>query len=766
MAFYDLPGITLLTHSPQGIRVELNFDQNGLLELWISPRPAASRDYRDRNFSNRDDHTRLFDRIALPGLSQANFVKCDYDAFHVVAHFKQQTLHVVPLVDAPAVLVWVEQPQRVDFKTDKQDSPGKREPQLFTTNHPDRGLSFQFITALGKGGKFIHQPTLDTGRSVYASVDLLPEQTLIIGGALQVEQKTDDLVALAKLSPAKLVAANEKRIVALTSPGNFKLKNLPDLQRLLDVNRRVLAAMQDHSGAVRAALNRIYYLIWVRDGSMIEVFNAFAGNADALVKWTDFLLSNPTEIEHPAHKGKSFLMLVNKITKWEEDGIFFAIWSTFMTWTQTADPAVISPQRLKLLSEVMAWLERYCFDAKRGLFGRYFYCETPLPGSHDDGFDGAVGNATGKGHTRIDGKLVRRSFDIYVNHGAYSSYVMLAAMNKGKKATDYLAKAHAIAEKMRTFFKADGALPDYGDLLLEDGSIHRAGPYGLDLCDYVWSLTLPPFSSEPAQMNGIRQHLFDKMMGKPENYFLASWFSLLSSLDLETFSEEDLHSAINYAAVQCHRPGKFLAMPDTVVEMTDMPDGHLWHDVRPQAFSVGPWLATMTGTGLRRLPFGLAVRPNNTLEKITSYQYKGVELDVQYKGTGSQLKLTLNKQPVTASWQLPETLLYQGKNTVLVELSEPSAATPSSAANSTPLLLQSTNVLLDITDEGSQITYTAASYGLCQWCLRNLDGWTAVVLNAKGKPIQHTTKPDGEHGNVWLLAEARGSVSLVLKRSV
>ncbi len=755
MAFYDLPGITLLSHSPQGIRVELNFDLDGLLVLWISPRATTSRDYRDRNFSNRDDHTRLFDRITLPGLSQEQFVKCDYDPFHVVAHFNEQVLHVVPLVDSPAVVLWTENKQRVELKTDKQDLPGAREARTFSTFHPDRGLRFEYVAALGEGGAFIHQPILDTGRSVYASTDLVPNQLLVIGGALKEEQKCNAYLALTENTPAQILAANEARVEELIRPGLFKLRDMPELQHLLNVNRRVLASMQDFSGAIRAALNRIYYLIWVRDGAIIEAFNGYAGNARALRDWTDFLLANPTVIEDPKHSGKTFLMLVNKITKWEEDGIFYAIWSAFTTWTQTGDASVISAERLTLLGEVMDWLERYGYDEERGLFGRYFYCETPLPGSYDDGFDGAVGKTVGTSDTNIDGKLVRRSYDIYINQQAYASYAMLAAMNKGGKARQYLDKARRIGEQMRSFFKADHSLPDYGDLLLEDGSIYRAGPYGLDTTDYVWALSIPPFSSEPVQMHAIRQHLFDSMMAKPGNYFLASWFSLLASLDLESFAEDDLHHAINYAAGQCYRPGKYLAMPNSVVEMTDMPDGHLWHDVRPQAFSVGPWLATMTGTGVRRLPFGLAVRANKTLNDITDYQYKGKELDFSFTGEGRHLQLSINGKPVIASLQLPETLLEADRNAIRIEnTNEPPER---------PLLVHSTVSLNSVEISSNAVIYKAASYGLCQWSLTETEGWTFDLKDAAGETVPYRLETQGSH--VWLLAEAFGDVSLELTQA-
>jgi hypothetical protein len=107
-------------HNRKGVRVELNLDKRAL-DLWISPRAGTSVDYRDRNFSNRDDHTSIFDRISLPRLERKDFLRCDYDPFHSVLRFKGQTLHLATLFDRPVVLLWFESPSVVDLKTDKQD---------------------------------------------------------------------------------------------------------------------------------------------------------------------------------------------------------------------------------------------------------------------------------------------------------------------------------------------------------------------------------------------------------------------------------------------------------------------------------------------------------------------------------------------------------------------------------------------------------------------------------------------------------------------
>jgi hypothetical protein len=56
-----------------GIRIEYDIEAQQL-SLWIYPSPKTSLDYHDRNFSNRDDHTSIFDRITIPGLTLQDFL--------------------------------------------------------------------------------------------------------------------------------------------------------------------------------------------------------------------------------------------------------------------------------------------------------------------------------------------------------------------------------------------------------------------------------------------------------------------------------------------------------------------------------------------------------------------------------------------------------------------------------------------------------------------------------------------------------------------
>lgn len=745
MTVYDLPGKTILMHNRMGVRIELNFDREGLLELWISPRAGESVDYRDRNFSCRDDHTRLFDRITLPGLSADRFEGCDYDPFRSTVRFEGQALHVLSLYDRPGVLLWCDESQAVDFKSDKADTPVARAPDLFEVRHPDRGRTFCFAAALGEGaGSFRHQLVLAEGRSTYARAELAPGQSLAVAGELEDKPVRQRAREAAGNAPDALTAENEKRIEAALRPGTFLLKGRPGMQRLLDLNRRVLLAMQDASGAVRAAINRIYYLIWVRDGAIIECFNAHSGTPEPLALWTEFLLANPTVVEDEEPEGRTFLQLVNrKITKWEEDGVFYAIWSAFTAWTQTGEDRFVNGQNLAVLEDAMDWLERYAFDEAMGLFGRWHRGESPLPGSRGDGCDNAVGKPTAHQDCVYDGQSIRRSYDIYINLFSYASYVMLATMETGAAADQYLRKAEALAERMAPLF-GEG-LPDYGDLLTADGEILRAGPYGLDVTDYVWGLSLTPFVPEPWRMPAIRREIYRRAMEEPEGYFLAGLFSLLASLDPDWFDEADVMRTAEMAAEESYRPGEYLAMPNTVVEKIGIEDGHPYHDVRPQAFSVGPWLATMTGLGLRRLPFGLAVRANDTLEEIADYKYRNSSLHITFAGRGESAMLRLNGDDVPGTLQVPENLLRDGANEVEVRPAPPPTE---------PLLVESTVRLYAVERYESGTSYDVEAQGKNVLAFRGAEDWTVTVRDSAGGPVE-TERHEAE-GCTWVEFPGRG----------
>ncbi|HEX8546471.1 MAG TPA: hypothetical protein VF691_05875 [Cytophagaceae bacterium] len=702
----------ILMHNRMGIRLEYNLDKE-TIELWISPQAGKSLSYKDRNFSNRDDFTRLFDKISLPGLKLEDFVKCDYDAFHSVIHFKNQRVHIANIFSQPMIVIWCEKAQEVDFKSDKSDNINEKGDKIFAIDHEDRGKRFQYVATLGQGsGSFDHQRDVDEGRSIFARARLSPIQPLFIAGELSKENIKNLAKKVASDPLHELLTINNAEIENALDKGVIRLKNMPELQKLLDVNKRIFLSMQDASGAFRASIQNIYYLIWVRDGGIASPALAYSGWSDPLDKWNQFQLANPTTTNYEP-KGKFFGQLVDgKITKWEEDGLFYVISSAFTYWTQMGDKKYISGANLQLLESTMTWLEKYCYDDSLKAFGRYHYSETPLAFSRGYGWDDAVGKPSPKWASVYKGDTIVRAYDAYMNMCAYATYNMLAIANTGAKSQEYIDKANGLMPILARFMANKGKLPSYGLLKTSKGAMIEAEPYGMDNENYLYAYTLPNFYPDMSRISEIRNNLFEDMMAKPSKYFLSTWFALLTSLDTEFIDESKLIKAVNYAAKQCYQGGKYLPMPYTMKEMTDVKDGDPYHDIRPQAFTIGPWMSAMSNFGVKRLPFGLALRSTQVLDELVNYQYKNALIDFYFIGAGKVEMVKINGKPIYNSLQIPEKDLSKGDNVIEINMSTKAPTNPT---------LVSSNVTLQSLN-GDSLSYVFEGYGKNYLTFKNTSG--------------------------------------------
>jgi len=742
----------ILMHNRKGLRIEYNLNKKKI-ELWISPQAGKSVNYKLRNFSNRDDHTCVFDRIYFPNLKLEDFTGCDYDPFHSVVHFKDQQMHIVSLFDKPVVIIWFEKNEMVDLKTDKADKSIKRDDKTFMVEHPDRGLDFTFVAALGEGnGTFIHQNPVDEGRSIYARASLQANQPIYFSGELSKEPVLGIIESVRDQKMPDLLSKTNSLVDSLVHMSYLRLKKNPELQKLIDMNKRIFISMQDESGAIRASMQYIYYLIWVRDGGMSGALMAGSGFVDPLDRWIHFQLANPS-ISEQDPKGRFFGQLVNgKISKWEEDGIFYVIWSAFSHWTQTGDTKYITGSNLKVLEDAMDWLERYCYNKDKKLFGRYHYCESPLENSYGWGWDQAVGNPSDKYTTKFQGEEITRSYDIYMNMICYSSYFMLSAMQTDPVlAATYMQKAKVLEEGIRTMFRIDD-LPDYGTLITEKNKEIFAPAYGMDKTDYIWGLTLPFFFPDYSLMPAIYRELYSNMMNHPRGYFFAGYFPILQALDIATFNQDSIMYAVEYAAKQCYRPGKFLPMPNTMIEMSDQRDGDPYHDIRPQAFTIGTWLPAMTAMGVRRMPFGIALRNSHYIESIDRYEYKKSLIDIEFRGTGKISRITLNDTVIKNTLQVPENMLKKGKNKLVVEMNEENEM-------NVPMLMSSTLRLDSVSEINHQLHYVFEAFGKNVMVFKNMEN-TLKILDMKNQDVVVTTKIS--NGLTYAEFEGRGKYKAVV----
>ncbi|MFP4579199.1 MAG: hypothetical protein ACLFQ6_00600 [Candidatus Sumerlaeia bacterium] len=638
----------LLMHSPMGIRVDFNITQ-GELKLWISPQAKKSVDAYLRNFSNRDDHTSIFDQIRFPGLDPADFQSVDYDPFHSVLHYKNADIHVAPLVDIPGVLLWAESEEEdfiVDIKGDKQDRPDRRDEDCFTLRHPDRGLDFEFAAVAGAGdGVFQHQRHIDHGRSTYARIALAPGQPLIIGGELCWERPREIFEAIITQAPEGLVEMNEEAVSTATDHATIVFRDREDWQRQYDLNRRVLYSAQDHGGWIPAAFRALYYLCWHFDGAITSAFIGQTGWPEYLERWTNFEIPNPTETPGPV-PGKFYGQLVTpRISKQEEWGYYCAVWSAFTYWTQTGSREFAEEPYIEYLMETLDWLERHAWDEEKGAFGIYYRGENPFKGTYDDGFDEAVGKPMNMSAPSLNGKAIRRMYNFEANLFAYNFYHMLAAMLDEPLSGQMLEKVRAIGEFLRHCHEGGFS----AECLMEDGSWERNlepgrwSPGCFFAPDYRWMpeiLRAHPKSRIEDVRKGTERFVHHVLI----NYVMRDP-ALMGSAEFEEFMDIFLP--------QCMADTPYLQMPGSVIENVNCEAGS-YHDNRPQIFATGLMQATFMAQGVRRQPFGLAVRANPYIREVKQYGYQGNNLSFVFEGKGDVKSLWIDDRELPATLQLPE----------------------------------------------------------------------------------------------------------------
>jgi hypothetical protein len=744
----NYPEKFVLMQNRMGMRIEYVVDR-GRLQLWISPQAGKSMSYKDRNFSNRDDHSDIFERILLPGLSAGDFLSCDCDPFHSVLHFKSQNLHIAQVYDKPVVLLWFDKDGVVDLKSAKGDVVAERTAKLFHVAHVDRDYVLDHVALIGVGqGAFQHQHALDRGRPIYARAYLKAGQPLAIAAELQQEGIQADAARVLGEGIEETLAANEKKIAAALDAGGFTLKDRPEMQKLLDKSRRVALSMQDERGFMRSSSQYIYYLLWFRDGGKNTSHLAQSGSIQPARWQADFSLRNPN-VSTSDPTGIFFgQVMAGPITKWEEDGLFYVIWPAFLYWSQSGDDSFTKGAYIKTMEDAMDWLERYCYDPQRSLFFRYYYSESMMTGSHDDGYDDATGAPSDRVPSLYEGKLIKKSYDLYINSLNLACYYMLAAMERGEQAEAYLRKAKHLEKRLEPFYRTEERLPIYGELVTNDGAVVQAKPYGLDRTDYQWSFALPMFRPfVPKEFRRFDNALSEDVKNDPTGMSISGYAAVLTSLDTELYSEDATMAALDYLVPQSVRPGKYLPMSNAVPEMVNVKDGDLYHDVRPIVFSIAPWLSAVSNLGIRRMPFGVAVRGTKYLENIHHYEYKGGLINVIYRGQGGIERVLINGQPLEGTLQIPEDKIVKGENKVEVRM------TPEAKAKDS---LVASTVRLD-SIEGQR--FAVHAFGKNTLTFKGLSK-TIKITSVAGESI--ASKSESDSDITWVDFPGRGDFTVTL----
>jgi hypothetical protein len=711
--------------NPNALRVEYRVD-DGRLILWWSPLAGQSTDCRDRNYSSRDAHLSVFEEIELPGWDLGSFERCDYDPYHCVLHFAQGCLHLAVAIDQPALLLWSDQPLNVDFKAPRFAIAEVQQAAALQVRHDEPRHQFRFAAAIGAGdGHFRHCHFRAAEQPLFSQAALAAGQPLAIGVGLAHQPVVEALKALCVAGHHAVLEQADAALAAQIACGNTVSETYPQLDALRACVIRSLHSMIDASGAFRASLKAIYYLLWVRDAGFAFPYQAAAGWPHQLAAVCRFILDNPHRVSDPGlPQTRMFGQLIHReLGKLEEDGLYYVVWLLFTHWTQHGHLDFVTEADWALIDEALEWVEAVTWDAQRGLFGEFTADETATYGHRDMGWDYAIGKPTADHHLRFEGASVTRNYDVYFNTCMHSAYTMLTALRGDPR---YAAKATRLWPQLQELLseRSDG-IPTYGELLMHDGSRIRPKYWGPDAgascC--VWGLSMPNFLPL-ADADAIHAAVLDAIIAQPEMHFINGICSAISAVDTWVYPEDRCLALHLRLADETNRPGKFLPMGGAMPEKFNAPQGNLYHDIRPQGFAMGAWLAAWSGLGLRRLPYGLAMRPTRALKELSNYTWQGKTLHFAFAAPADcrQLALEIDGTRIGSSLQLPESALRDGSHIRLVE------APPSL------LLLRSSARLNGVTAADSTLDYLGHAYGLTRLTF-NQPIAHCSLLAAHGRPI-------------------------------
>jgi hypothetical protein len=427
-----------------------------------------------------------------------------------------------------------------------------------------------------------------------------------------------------------------------------------------------------------------------------------------------------------------------RISKQEEWGTYFCIWSAFSYWVQTGSLEFARGDYLHRILASLKWLEDYAYDEERGAFGMYYRGEDPLEGTYDWNFDEAVGRPMTSRAPSHNGQPIHRSYSFSENMRVYSGYVMLSAMVEEPLATELAERARRLEPFLRECHEGDIA----GYVKLADGATaaEPAKPRWMP-----GTLFVPDPTWEPDIIRASRMFNLEPVR-KGEERFVHHVMGNVVAQDPALMGSERLEEFLDIFLPQCVLPGHHLQMAGTVIEDVNCADGSI-HDNRPQLFATALIQAAMVGQGLFRLPFGLAVRANKCIERIARYEYRNAILDIEFEGGGDVFAIQLGSRTLTRSLQLPDSWL-EGATSISVRM-----ATPKDG----PVRLVRSQVrLLDVEEDVKGATFKIWACGFNAMCFDKRPDSLRVLSD--GADVQFELRE--AHGWWWLTFDGRGEFEI------
>ncbi|MEO0963740.1 MAG: hypothetical protein AAFY08_01355 [Planctomycetota bacterium] len=736
--------LTVLAHTDQ---VEL--------ELIYKPNARRRKDFVARNFSDRDNFTSLFDHAALPDIDASMLHTFDYDPFVTRLGLTSDGggRNVITLVNLPehnAFALSAPAPLTLSFRPrcGFEASDG-----LLTDAFGDRGESIVSFVAFDSFETNRYRVLRD-GRHV---LQLIEDDVILIGGEEGEHHVRRTLKELRGVGLTDLIDRVESAISPVLRCGRVAINNDSDLQRVVDVNRRVAWSAMDDGGATNGALNRVYHLIWTRDGSMTATAFAQSGLPDLLRTWTPFLLDNPSVFRGPHGEARrEFTQIVG--TRWsktEDDGIYYALLSLYTLVHHVGDTRSLANDTLLDLLDALNHAIEIRFDADRGLFGSNVLGEDALGDSPYHGFDVVNGTMSAPASKSSWRDELAYCYTLYQNVNMYNCLRMAQALAEAsgdpvalRRVVGYEERADCLAESLTSAFINDAG--EYRALLaiLRDGTQrwYDFAPRS-DFWEYAWAVSAGPFLPDPATcLRSARMCL--NTWPQVATYGFCPWNFLARSV------KEHGGSSDEYQRLMAEQVGDAIAvtkkypMPGAVTEYAGDREG--W---RGLPFGAGSLNLSVCSLLVQPLPMGVSVRASTLVDRVSDFHYRGSDLDVTAEETGDVVTAVwIDGRPLASSLQLPESWLQRGRSQVRVLRGH---------ACEMPRLYSSTARLHRLDEHGELITLAMSSPFETQLVFDEFDAIKSLaVVDAEGRSLQTRAISLADTGRTLVTAPTRGAFTV------
>ncbi len=734
----------------------LMYDDYTNLEFVYKPNAYRRKELFARNFSSRDNYTYLFQSAVLPMINANNIVGFDYDPFITKLKMKNQwdaknEITVVNIADENVFAIAAKTPLLIQIKPHKAFDLKNG---LLTEHFSDRGENIVSYVAFNNL-ELNRLRILQDGTYV---IQIFENEIVYFGGEESDYQVDKTLNKLKGLDLKQLVAQNEATLANKMNQGIVKFSN-PDFQKVLDINHRITYSGIDEGGACFGAINRLYYLIWVRDGSMTSSLMARAGNPELIKIWAKFLLSNPSMIrKEDGSLVPEFLQIVGtRWTRTEDDGLFYAALSLYSYFKTTGQDDLLHSKEFDILIDAIDQYLIKTWKSDQKLMVSNTIGETPLKSDPYFGYDMVTGNMEHNNLHISKGKELQSSASLYNQINTYNIMMMASELlsqrsdlDKGRSAK-YLAIANDVKSALNTVFfdKKNDCLYSGIEYFVDGTEEKLSFEQDVNPWEGSWATAIGPFFPVPdLQLKTARFIYKTWPVITKQGYGYCPWNTVskvlteygMSSTEYETMLSAEIKDA-NTLSVKYPMPGGLTEYNRQLESWRALP------------FSAGSLFFSMASQMISSLPNGLAVRASNKVDSLLNFRYKLSTIQGVAKGNGDVVNAYIfNGDTIDNSLQLPESKLKSGNNYLTVIRGQ---------QNETFRLFSSSVQLMNLSKNQNSLHYSFTGTIPAQIYLENAEKADAIELkDATGKAIEFTKVNINNNKTTLLEFYPKGDFSL------